>query len=307
MRITWKNIALTVVVIAAFVPITVFSPETVTEHLNRWFNIRPPVPPPQEKDTGRWARAASVRASVTEAEVADRLNHLASNGSRVVGYPGHEAAAQYILEEFRRIGLERVTTESYDVTSPIDKGASLRVLGGSRAVPIYAVWPNLVRTSTLPGEGLRAPLIDGGTGQFSDFNGEAVDGSAVLMSFNSWNRWMNASMLGAKAVVFVAPDSTTTAEAEQKFFQVPTSRTGRRSGGAWPLENESRWSSRAEWTGRVTRLRTWSGGFPGGIPSSRTRSSCWTPTTMPCPSFRPSRPARSRLRASLPSSSWPST
>ncbi len=221
MRLTWKNITLALFIAVLFVPLVVFSPETVTDHLVAFFNIRYPEPPPQKFASGQKALAAAVRASISEADVKAHLTRLTSSGSRVVGYPGHEAAYHYIKDAFQQIGLEQVTVEAYDVTAPIDKGCSLKILGDSRTIPLYAVWPNLVRTSTLPGKGLQAPLVDGGSGEFSDFNGKDLQGSVVLMSFNSWNRWMNASMLGAKAVIFVGPDSTTTAEAEQKFFQVP--------------------------------------------------------------------------------------
>ena len=221
MRLTWKNITLALFIAVLFVPLVVFSPETVTDHLVAFFNIRYPEPPPQKFASGQKALAAAVRASISEADVKAHLTRLTSSGSRVVGYPGHEAAYHYIKDAFQQIGLEQVTVEAYDVTVPIDKGCSLKILGDSRTIPLYAVWPNLVRTSTLPGKGLQAPLVDGGSGEFSDFNGKDLQGSVVLMSFNSWNRWMNASMLGAKAVIFVGPDSTTTAEAEQKFFQVP--------------------------------------------------------------------------------------
>ncbi len=221
MRTTWKNILSITSIVILFVPLVVFSPETVTKHLVRWFNLHPPEAPPEHAPSGQKALAAAVRASILEADIKAHLTRLTSSGSRVVGYPGHEAAYHYIKDAFQQIGLEQVTVEAYDVTAPIDKGCSLKILGDSRTIPLYAVWPNLVRTSTLPGKGLQAPLVDGGSGEFSDFNGKDLQGSVVLMSFNSWNRWMNASMLGAKAVIFVGPDSTTTAEAEQKFFQVP--------------------------------------------------------------------------------------
>ncbi len=46
-------------------------------------------------------------------------------------------------------------------------------------------------------------------------------GSVVVLEFNSWNRWLDAAMLGAAAILFVEPDSTTYVQAAQKFLQVP--------------------------------------------------------------------------------------
>ena len=241
--ITFKQIILIAAIVLLFVPIAVFSPGQVTDYLVRVFDLHAPVLPPRRQATGQWALAEKVKAVITDSDIRDRIGQLTSGASRVVGYPGHEAAADYIHSEFLRIGLDRVAVEDYDVASPIDKGCSLQVVGESGSVPLYAVWPNLVRTSTLPRQGMRIQLVDGGNGEFEAYNGQPVDGCAVLMGFNSWNRWMNASMLGAKAVIFIEPDSTTTAEAEQKFFQVP-------------LNVPRFWISKAEGMALRERLKT---------------------------------------------------
>jgi hypothetical protein len=216
-----RKLLLGVVIGVVFLPIAVFSPETVTNYLISTLGIRYPDPPPVRVSTGERELADAIRLIISENDVRDRLDRLTSMGSRVVGYPGHQAAYEYITQEFNRIGLQKVSAEPYEVTSPVDKGGSLTVKGEVHSERLYALWPNLARTSTLPKRGLQAPLIDGGDGEFADFNGKVLEGSVILMSFNSWNRWMNASMLGAKAIVFIGTDTTTTAEAEQKFFQVP--------------------------------------------------------------------------------------
>ena len=216
-----KNLLLAVLITCIFLPIAVFSPEAVSNYIVSLFGIRYPEPPPQRVATGKRELADAIQAMISEEDVSERLNRLTTRGSRVVGYPGHQAAFEYVMEEFNRIGLQRVSAEPYEVTSPIDKGGSLKVQGESHSEPLYALWPNLARTSTLPKSGLQAPLVDGGEGEFFHFNGKELEGAVVLMSFDSWNRWMNASMLGAKAIVFIGTDTTTTAEAEQKFFQVP--------------------------------------------------------------------------------------
>ena len=46
-------------------------------------------------------------------------------------------------------------------------------------------------------------------------------GSIVLTDFNSGTRWINAAMLGAKAIVFIEPDTTIRGEAENKFLTIP--------------------------------------------------------------------------------------
>ena len=46
-------------------------------------------------------------------------------------------------------------------------------------------------------------------------------GSVVLIDFNSSTKWINAAMLGAKAVIFIEPETTIRGEAENKFLTVP--------------------------------------------------------------------------------------
>ena len=46
-------------------------------------------------------------------------------------------------------------------------------------------------------------------------------GSVTLIDFNSSTKWINAAMLGAKAVIFIEPETTIRGEAENKFLTVP--------------------------------------------------------------------------------------
>ena len=176
--------------------------------------VRPLPPVPQRV-------VEQVVNTVSEADVRRHMARFTQNGSRVCGYPGHEAAARFIRNEFERIGLQNVALEPFDVTSPVDKGCRLTLMGSGASFPIYAVWPNLVKTSTLPRSGVRTRLIYGGDGEFRDFEGHDIENAAVLMEFNSGNNWLKAAMLGSSQVIFIEPDSTFTMQAEQKFLQVP--------------------------------------------------------------------------------------
>ncbi|HID11538.1 MAG TPA: M28 family peptidase [Candidatus Latescibacteria bacterium] len=162
-------------------------------------------------------------AEISEARLRNTVEVLSSARSRVVGYPGHEEAARYVLGRFREIGLQGVRTEEFEVTVPIDHGASLEIVDEGRKIRLYGLWPNLVRTPTLPVEGIEGKLIYGGSGEFRDFNGKDVEGRIVLMDFNTEDNWLNAAMFGARAVIFIEPDSTMYTQAEDKFLSVPLS------------------------------------------------------------------------------------
>lgn len=83
----------------------------------------------------------------------------------------------------------------------------------------FPLEPNLVALSSTPPEGIRGPLIYGGTG-IRDFDGKPLNGSILLMDMESRDEWVTAASLGAQAVVF--PRSPITREeAQYKRLNVP--------------------------------------------------------------------------------------
>jgi hypothetical protein len=78
-----------------------------------------------------------------------------------------------------------------------------------------------VRTNTLGPEGLSGHLFYAGNGEYEDFNGFHVDGAIVLMEFNTWKNWKNAAALGARAVIFIEPESSTLWESRFKWSWAP--------------------------------------------------------------------------------------
>ncbi len=157
--------------------------------------------------------------------------NLSSYPSRMVGYPGCDKAADYVEGQFKSIGLKPMKdtssnkpahySEEFKVTVPIDKGSKLVV--GDQEFPIYGLWPNLVRTSNLPPNGMEVHLIDGGDGKLPNFDGKVIRDSAALVDFNSGTEWLNAPRLGARALIFVEPDNTMRGEGEAKFSSIPVS------------------------------------------------------------------------------------
>lgn len=162
----------------------------------------------------------ALAATIDDRQLASTIRTLSSAGSRVVGYDGERKAADYVEAQFKQIfGEGNVRSETFQATVPKDRGATLEA--GGRRFPVYGVWPNLVRTSQVPPEGLTGPLIYGGNGLLGSFNGKQVEGAIVLVDFNSGTDWLNAPRLGAQAVVFIEPDRTMRGEAEAKFVSIP--------------------------------------------------------------------------------------
>ena len=65
-----------------------------------------------------------------------------------------------------------------------------------------------MRTTTIAPPGHSGQLIYGGTGTWTELNGYELEGSVVLLEFNSADRWLEMAALGARAIVFIAPEAT---------------------------------------------------------------------------------------------------
>ncbi len=211
-----------IIVIAALMlsSVTVFNPSYITEEILSKF-VRPAkeraeiLLPPVEKELLR------ALDPITVENTRETLAQFTSWESRAVGYPGNEEAYRYIKDEFEKLGLERITTESFKVVIPVDKGAKLGVSSSGEEIPLYCLWPNDVRTSSLPENGISGNLIYGKKGKFEDYNNKRVEGSVVLLDFDSGRNYINARMLGAQAIIFFDNDIVTQGEASQKFLRVP--------------------------------------------------------------------------------------
>jgi len=143
-----------------------------------------------------------------------------SLGSRMTGYPGSEAAADYINRVFEALDIP-VADQSYNVTVPIDRGSTITVISPEhRSIAAFALWPNHVQTSLTPPDGLTGKLVYVGRGDLYELDGTEIDGSIVLMEFDSRDNWINVANFGAKAIIFIEPYTTTRFEAESKFVRV---------------------------------------------------------------------------------------
>jgi ABC-type antimicrobial peptide transport system permease subunit len=158
--------------------------------------------------------------------IQEHVRFLTQNCSpRVTGYLGAYKAADYIYEKFREFGLESVQLQWYNITIPVDLGNSSIELYDDQgrklySAPVYPMWPNSVMPPSTPPGGVSGRIFYVREGEFNDYNGHNVTGSIVLMKFNSLDNWLKAFMLGAKAVVFIEPDDTTTAQSENKYLPI---------------------------------------------------------------------------------------
>ncbi len=202
--------------------VTVFNPGQVTDWFVKVFNIRPSVPelkPVVISERDREIR--EIAESISQSDLRETVATLSGMGSRMPGYPGHEQAFEYVKTQFEQIGLQDIRVEEFQVTVPIDKGAFLKVSETGEEIRLYSLWPNHVRTPSLPDGGITGALIYGGKGSFKELNGKSVYGSVVLMEFDCDQNYLNPRMLGAQAVLFYDNGRVSRSQAMDKFLQVP--------------------------------------------------------------------------------------
>lgn len=138
---------------------------------------------------------------------------------RSTGTPGAEKAADYILKAFREAGLTEVGAQEFLAPIPEVISASIEINGTS--LEIFPWGPNIVYLPMTPPEGLTGRLIYVGNGNFAQYNGKEVKGNIVLMDMGSYGNWLNASMLGASALIFLGDRDSIKGEFKEKNIPTP--------------------------------------------------------------------------------------
>jgi len=137
--------------------------------------------------------------------IENHIQYFSSLGSRVTGYQGNYLAAEYIQMKFNEYGLE-TNVHTFNVTVPIDLGATISLSNYPQLqLTIYPLEPNLIIPTTV--SNLTAPLVYVGQGGFEDMEGKTIEGSIVVMDFNSHGNLPDR--FGAKAVIYIEPEWTT--------------------------------------------------------------------------------------------------
>ena len=108
------------------------------------------------------------RAPQVESGWLQHVRTLAEVGSRVTGYPGAQAAADYVEKQLEEYGVEEIYRRPFRVPVPLDRGAGLVLLDSGRELELHHMWPNLVRTSSLPRAGIEAVLVYGGRAEWEE-------------------------------------------------------------------------------------------------------------------------------------------
>ena len=199
-----------------FGPLLIHGPgynSRILENMIGWSPLK------EETETVTDSDIQSVVTNVQLKRLKDHISNLNSRPSRVTGYEGANSAADYIEDQFFSLGLNDVRRESFPVTIPIDKGATLKL--PEQDFALFSLWPNGVRTSTLPSDGIEGRLINVGKGTLTELDGKKIKDCIALMEFGSGTNYIQVRALGAQAIIFHDAGNVTRSEAAKKFLQVP--------------------------------------------------------------------------------------
>ncbi|MFQ1020743.1 FtsX-like permease family protein [Tardisphaera saccharovorans] len=166
------------------------------------------------QSAGSSAYLSGAVNSLSVSQIREYAKQLSSISTRVTGYQGNLEAAKLIEYALRQDGV-KVVNESFKAAVPVDTGSWVYVPSEHQNLTAYALWPN----GPVPGwtQGyVSGRLVYVGNGTLSDMDGKVIKGSVVLENFNSGANWLYAAELGAKAVIFLAPENTTSLESRVK-------------------------------------------------------------------------------------------
>mgnify|MGYP000480478602 CR=1 FL=1 len=151
--------------------------------------------------------------------VIGHIKFLSSLNTRVTGYKESYIAAKYIEEQFKKMGL-KVMLHYFNVTVPVDYGATIKVLGHPELnLKVYSFEPNFIVPNVAVN--LTAPLVYVGKGDFNEIEGKKLYGSIALMDFNCHGRGKFLRRFGVKGIIYIEPPDTTKDEIFKKRYRLP--------------------------------------------------------------------------------------
>ncbi|NNK95591.1 MAG: peptide ABC transporter permease, partial [Desulfobacterales bacterium] len=145
---------------------------------------------------GQLQAAANLKEIITE---------LSSYTDRSSGTEGSEQAAAYISDYFEQLGLE---PRIYHFPIPVREVVSASLHFDNQTIPLPPLINNAVTPQAIDGF-LEGPLYYVNQGNISDLDRKLIKDAILLMDFNSGRNWLTAASLGARAVIFVDRQATT--------------------------------------------------------------------------------------------------
>ena len=152
-----------------------------------------------------WMLAALLMLpAMVSASLREDTAVLAQHQHRLSGTPEYWAAADFVEQRLRDIGIEELVVQEFPIAQTqvlrcelVSEAGSLELIPGR---------PNGIVPPTSPVDGIEGELVDLGDGSDEMLNRIPVHGRIVIMDYNVGIQWLKAFRLGARAVIFVEAD-----------------------------------------------------------------------------------------------------
>lgn len=163
---------------------------------------------------GRGLQAFSyleIAKTINVEAIREHVKRLSSLQCRTPGYPGYEAAAKYIYENFMNNGLKPGPNgffENFTVLVPIVHDAVIQVLSPIESVlqDVSVMYPMGLNPGRTPQSGVEGRLLYVGKASLPELNGKDLNGTIVLLDYENNGNWIHTVMFGAKAIIFIEPE-----------------------------------------------------------------------------------------------------
>ncbi|WP_136809688.1 FtsX-like permease family protein [Desulfosediminicola flagellatus] len=147
---------------------------------------------------------ASTAAAANEELFKETINNLSSHKSRITGSEGYNSAADYVEQQFIRLGLE---PSNHYFSVPVRTVESAHIEINNTRHNLSPFIYNAITPGATDGA-LSGPLYYVGSGGVESLNNKIIAGSILLMEFDSGRNWQQLASLGAKALIYIDRGTT---------------------------------------------------------------------------------------------------
>ncbi|MFH2099602.1 MAG: FtsX-like permease family protein, partial [Pseudomonadota bacterium] len=167
------------------------------------------------------APATGLAAPDPAPEIAALVERFASLGDRSTGTPGCSEAAGFIRERLEALFPGQVEVQRFALPVIRYGEAALSVEGRAKTLVLRPLAGNAMTPQVTGPDGLTGPLVYAGRASLAEMDGLPLPGAVVLMDLDSGRNWVNAVDLGAKALVYLAPENAAKNLYSDKFELTP--------------------------------------------------------------------------------------
>jgi ABC-type lipoprotein release transport system permease subunit len=161
-----------------------------------------------------------AHARIDAAQFQRDLTEISRHQSRSIGSAGYYDAAKYLQEQIAALPNVELRKHDFPVMVPVTESAMLE-LGGGRVERVYPFWPAHVRVNATPPRGITGNLVYASEGRYEQLRPASLRGQIAVVEAAAGGRWMDASYMGAKAILVLGARDTSSSDLNSHDLRIP--------------------------------------------------------------------------------------